>query len=72
MIVFLVLHVLTSDLAQQKQIHWLKVVLVGTKSNRNGLGAAVRLHAGSSTYTRYNDGKSRNQLFFGMDLIYKF
>jgi hypothetical protein len=50
--------VLTSDLAQQKQIHWLKVVLVGTKSNRNGLGATVRLHAGSSTYTRYNDGKS--------------
>jgi hypothetical protein len=50
--------VLTSDLAQQKQIHWLKVVLVGTKSNRNGLGATVRLHAGSSSYTRYNDGKS--------------
>jgi hypothetical protein len=50
--------VLISDLAQQKQIHWLKVVLVGTKSNRNGLGATVRLHAGSSTYTRYNDGKS--------------
>jgi hypothetical protein len=50
--------VLISDLAKQKQIHWLKVVLVGTKSNRNGLGATVHLHAGGNTYTRYNDGKS--------------
>src|ERR1700688_979149 len=50
--------VLISDLAQQKKIHWLKVVLVGTKSNRNGLGASVRLYAGKQTYTRYNDGKS--------------
>jgi hypothetical protein len=50
--------VLISDLAQQKKIHWLKVVLIGTKSNRNGLGAIVRLHADGHTYTRYNDGKS--------------
>ncbi|MGA8267045.1 MAG: ASPIC/UnbV domain-containing protein, partial [Candidatus Acidiferrales bacterium] len=38
--------------------HWLKVVLVGTKSNRNGLGATVRLRANGQTYTQYNDGKS--------------
>src|SRR6266403_1430614 len=50
--------VLISDLAQQKKIHWLKVVLVGTKSNSNGLGATVRLHSNRQTYTRYNDGKS--------------
>ncbi len=50
--------VLVSDLAQQKKIHWLKVVLAGTKSNRNGLGATIRLLAGGQTYTRYNDGKS--------------
>jgi hypothetical protein len=50
--------VLVSDLAQQKKIHWLKVVLVGTHSNRNGLGATVRVHAGGQTYTKYNDGKS--------------
>jgi hypothetical protein len=50
--------VLISDLAQVKKIHWLKVVLVGTKSNRNGLGATVRLHANGQTYTRYHDGKS--------------
>ena len=50
--------VLISDLSQQKKIHWLKVVLEGTKSNRNGLGATVRLYANGQTYTRYNDGKS--------------
>jgi enediyne biosynthesis protein E4 len=50
--------VLISDLAQTKQIHWLKVVLRGTKSNRNGLGASVRVRAGGQVYYRYNDGKS--------------
>jgi hypothetical protein len=50
--------VLISDLAQRKAIHWLKVSLVGTKSNRDGLGATVRVHAGGQTYTKYNDGKS--------------
>jgi hypothetical protein len=49
---------LISNLAQRKAIHWLKVVLVGTKSNRNGLGANVRVYAGGNTYTQYNDGKS--------------
>ena len=50
--------VLVSDLAEQRTIHWLEVVLVGTRSNRNGLGATVRIHAGGQTYTKYNDGKS--------------
>lgn len=50
--------VLISDLAQQKKIHWLKIMLVGTKSNRNGLGATVRVHSGGQIYTQYNDGKS--------------
>jgi enediyne biosynthesis protein E4 len=50
--------VFISDLAQRKHIRWLKVVLVGTVSNRNGLGATVRLHAGGQTYMKYNDGKS--------------
>jgi enediyne biosynthesis protein E4 len=50
--------VLISDLAQQKAIDWLKVVLVGTRSNRNGLGATVRVRAAGQTYTKYNDGKS--------------
>jgi hypothetical protein len=50
--------VLISDLAQCKPIHWLKVQLIGTVSNRNGLGATVRVHAGGNIFTRYNDGKS--------------
>jgi hypothetical protein len=50
--------VLISDLSQQRTIHWLKVVLIGTKSNRNGLGATVRLQINGQTYTKYNDGKS--------------
>lgn len=50
--------ILVSDLAQRRKIHWLKVVLVGTTSNRNGLGATVRVIAGSHTYAQYNDSKS--------------
>ncbi|HEX7894188.1 MAG TPA: CRTAC1 family protein [Terriglobales bacterium] len=50
--------VLMSDLAQRKKIHWLKVLLVGKQSNREGLGATVRVTAGAQTYAKYNDGKS--------------
>ena len=50
--------VLISDLAQRKKIHYLEIDLVGRKSNRNGLGAWVRVTAGGKTYTQYNDGKS--------------
>jgi hypothetical protein len=50
--------VLVSNLAQHKKIHWLKILLQGTLSNRNGLGATVRVRAGGQTYTKYNDGKS--------------
>ncbi len=64
--------VLISDLAQRKAIHWLKIVLVGTASNRDGLGATVRVHAGGQIYTKYNDGKSgylsqsQLPLYFGL------
>jgi hypothetical protein len=50
--------VLISNLAQKKEIHYLKIKLVGTVSNRDGLGATVKVHSGSSTYMRYHDGKS--------------
>ena len=50
--------VMISDLAQRRPIHWLQVSLVGTASNRNGLGAAVRVRAGDRVYTKWNDGKS--------------
>jgi hypothetical protein len=50
--------VLISDLAQRRRIHYLEIGLVGRKSNRNGLGAWVRVTAGGKTYMQYNDGKS--------------
>ena len=50
--------VLVSDLAQRRPIHWLQVVLEGTASNRNALGATVRVRAGGHVYTKFNDGKS--------------
>jgi hypothetical protein len=50
--------VLVSDLSARRQIHWLKVRLVGTVSNRDAVGALVRVHAGGKVFTRYQDGKS--------------
>ena len=47
-----------SDLAQRRPIRGLKVVLEGSNSNRNAIGATVRVHAGGQIYTKYNDGKS--------------
>jgi enediyne biosynthesis protein E4 len=65
--------VLVSNLAQHRPIHWISVSLVGTTSNRNGLGATVRVRAGGRVYTKYNDGKSGYlsqsalPLYFGLD-----
>jgi len=50
--------VLVSDLAQRYPIHWLKLHLEGKRSNRDGLGARVAIHAGGRVMYRYNDGKS--------------
>jgi enediyne biosynthesis protein E4 len=50
--------VLVSDLSAKKQIRFVKVVLRGSASNRSGLGAAVTVHAGGRSYTKWNDGKS--------------
>ena len=50
--------VLISNLSERAQIHWLKIKLIGTVSNRDGLGATVRLTAGGKTYMKYHDGKS--------------
>ncbi len=50
---------LISDLSERKErFHFLKIVLVGTTSNRSGLGATVTVHVGSETYTKVRDGKS--------------
>jgi enediyne biosynthesis protein E4 len=50
--------VLISNLTDRKQIHWLKIMLHGTQSNRNGLGATVRVQSGDRLYSKQNDGKS--------------
>jgi hypothetical protein len=50
--------VLISDLAQQHEIRYLKIELEGRESNRDGLGAVVKLVAGDQEYTQTADGKS--------------
>jgi hypothetical protein len=50
--------VLISDLAQRHKISYLKIKLVGTKSNREGLGARVAVSAGTLKVTKIMDGKS--------------
>ncbi len=79
--------VLISNLSDKKQIHYLKIKLIGLSrsgrsSNRDGLGATVKVHIarpegrpseGAKTYTRYHDGKSgylsqsSMPLYFGLD-----
>jgi len=52
---------------------YLKVDLVGKKSNRDGLGARVVVHTEGEEYTKYNDGQSgylsqsSKPLYFGLD-----
>ena len=64
--------VLVSNLSDRKEIRYLEVRLVGTVSNRDALGATVRVWAGDQVYTRYNDGKSgylsqsSKPLYFGL------
>ena len=50
--------VLTSNLSQKKRVHWLKIRLQGTKSNRDGVGATVWVHTANKTLPRYNEGRS--------------
>jgi hypothetical protein len=50
--------VFASNLSERRTIHWLKVKLIGTTSNRDGLGATVRVTSGGRTFMKYNDGKS--------------
>jgi hypothetical protein len=50
--------ILINNLAQRRAVHWLAVTLTGTTSNRNGLGATVRVSSGGRTLTQWNDGKS--------------
>jgi len=50
--------VLVSDLSQRRPVRWIAIALTGNTSNRDGLGAVVRVHAGGRVYTKFHDGKS--------------
>ena len=50
--------VLVSDLDRQTDVSYVEVDLRGSRSNRDGLGAVVRVVAGTRTLTQSHDGKS--------------
>jgi hypothetical protein len=50
--------VLVSNLTDKTRVHYVKVKLVGTKSNRDGLGAVVKVTTGGTIYTKVFDGNS--------------
>ncbi|MEW6160750.1 MAG: CRTAC1 family protein [Verrucomicrobiota bacterium] len=50
--------VLISDLSKQKPVRYLQIKLAGSKSNRDGLGAVVKVHVGKQVMTQVHDGKS--------------
>lgn len=51
--------VLLSDRSEGKTpVRYLQVRLIGSKSNRDGLGATVRVHAGDDVYVKVHDGQS--------------
>jgi len=50
--------ILVSNLSDRHPVHWVAVALTGSRSNRNGLGATVRVSAGGRVLTQWNDGKS--------------
>jgi enediyne biosynthesis protein E4 len=50
--------ILISNLAQRHTVHWLGIALTGKASNRDGLGASVRVTAGGRVLTQWQDGKS--------------
>lgn len=49
---------LVSDLSERREVHRVEVVLKGTVSNRDGLGATVRVISGARKLHRYSSGKS--------------
>ncbi|HEU4939397.1 MAG TPA: CRTAC1 family protein [Vicinamibacterales bacterium] len=50
--------VLISNLTEKTRAHYVAITLTGTTSNRDGLGAIVKVTAGGSTYTKVYDGDS--------------
>jgi hypothetical protein len=64
--------VFISDLTEHKAVHFVQVKVTGSKSNRNGLGAVVKVTVGGRTLTQQYDGKtgyvsqSQMPLYFGL------
>jgi hypothetical protein len=50
--------VLVSNLTEKTRVRYVEVKLTGTSSNRDGLGAIVKVMAGGTTYTKVFDGNS--------------
>jgi hypothetical protein len=50
--------VLLSNLSEKTRIHYVALKLMGTTSNRDGLGAVVKVTAAGKTYTKLYDGDS--------------
>ena len=50
--------VLISNLSEKKPLHYLMVKLRGTTSNRDAIGATVKVTAGGTTYTKVLDGNT--------------
>ena len=50
--------VLVSNLSDKTRVRYIEVKLTGTTSNRDGLGAIVKVTAGGSSYTKVFDGNS--------------
>jgi enediyne biosynthesis protein E4 len=50
--------VLISNLTEKTPVHYVAIRLSGTTSNRDGLGAIVKVTAAGSTYTKVYDGDS--------------
>jgi hypothetical protein len=50
--------VLISNLTEKTKVHYVAIALTGTTSNRDGLGAVVKVTAGGKTYTQVMDGSS--------------
>ena len=65
--------VLISNLSEKRAVNFLKVKLIGSDSNRDGLGAKVTVTAGSESYVKVHDGQSgylsqsQCPLYFGLD-----
>ena len=50
--------VLVSNLSEKTALHYVEIKLTGTASNRDGLGAIVKVTAAGTTYTKVFDGNS--------------